>query len=339
MEGVSCFDEDDPGQLPWFHQDKQVSHAAIHTYLSSFFLLLPLISQSCTHIRSAMAEGFQIDLPCCNKSNCEIHTSNPWPLLQEVLAFSVKDLGPRLKELVLYLSRCSRSTLDYTTWVDNFAAANKVANICIVSTPPETIDVSTHYLYHWGLSSSATDLEDLIKKTISGGKVHIEIVGDSTLRDIPNIFEIMGNQNIQKYFLATNFKIKSLGHNLNTLSSCRGLILDDRVVSFDAEEIDVMNRMLAHIAVEPRTRGPEYINLPKVSSSSFVMPLPYSHLLLFANIQSQKPFRCLYLSFLVVHKAILLLKRKAVKPYLMLRQTNSLFHYSPYVYLFLINCP
>ena len=231
------------------------------------------VLQSCTHIRSATAEGFQVDLPCCNKSNCKLHTSQPWPLLQEVLAFSVKDLEPRLKELVLYLSRCSRSTLDYTTWVDNFAAANKVANICIVSTPPETIDVSTHYLYHWGFSSPATDLEDLLKKTISGGKVHIEIVGDSTLRDIPNIFEILGNQNIQKYFLETDFKIKSLGNNLNTLNSCRGLILDDKVVSFDAEEIDVMNRMLAHIAMEPRPRGPEYINLSKVCSSSFVMPL------------------------------------------------------------------
>ena len=69
------------------------------------------VLQSCTHIRSAMAEGFQVDLPCCNKSNCQLHTSNPWPLLQEVLAFSVKDLGPRLKELVLYLSRCSVALL------------------------------------------------------------------------------------------------------------------------------------------------------------------------------------------------------------------------------------
>ena len=127
-------------------------------------------------------------------------------------------------------------------------------------------------MYHWGLSSPASDLEDLLKKTISGGKVHIEIVGDSTIRDIPNIFEILGNQDIQKFFLETDFKIKSLGNNLNMLNTCRGLILDDRVVSFDAEEIDVMERMLGHIAVKPRPRGPEYINLPKVCSSSFFMP-------------------------------------------------------------------
>ena len=37
MEGLSRLDEDDPGQLPWFHQDKQVSHMVIHTYFFPFF--------------------------------------------------------------------------------------------------------------------------------------------------------------------------------------------------------------------------------------------------------------------------------------------------------------
>ena len=164
-----------------------------------------------------MAEGFQIDLPCCNKPNCEIHTDDPLPLPQEI--FTV--LGSRLKEMVLYISRCSRSVPDYPTF-DNLTTANKVVNICTVWTPPVTMDISTHYLYHWGVSSSANDLEDLVKKTISGGKVNIEIIGDSTLRDIPNIFEILGNR-VQKYRLKTDFKIKSLGNSLNPLNSCREL--------------------------------------------------------------------------------------------------------------------
>ena len=46
MEAFSRLDEDDPGQLPWFYQDKPVSHMPIHMYLSTFFLLLPLISLS-----------------------------------------------------------------------------------------------------------------------------------------------------------------------------------------------------------------------------------------------------------------------------------------------------
>ena len=212
-----------------------------------------------------MAEGFQIDLPCCNKPNCEIHTDDPLPLPQEI--FTV--LGSRLKEMVLYISRCSRSVPDYPTF-DNLTTANKVVNICTVWTPPVTMDISTHYLYHWGVSSSANDLEDLVKKTISGGKVNIEIIGDSTLRDIPNIFEILGNR-VQKYRLKTDFKIKSLGNSLNPLNSCRELyyrIPDTDQASMEAEEIDAMNRLLAHVAVDPRPMGPELIRLSKVYTPS-----------------------------------------------------------------------
>ena len=120
------------------------------------------------------------------------------------------------------------------------------------------------------MSSSANDLEDLVKKTISGGKVNIEIIGDSTLRDIPNIFEILGNR-VQKYRLKTDFKIKSLGNSLNPLNSCRELyyrIPDTDQASMEAEEIDAMNRLLAHVAVDPRPMGPELIRLSKVYTPS-----------------------------------------------------------------------
>ena len=105
------------------------------------------VLQSCTHIRSAMAEGFQVDLPCCNKSNCKLHTSNPWPLLQEVLAFSVKDLEPRLKELVLYLSRCSRGKISKSIFWRPISRSRVWETTWTLSTAAEGW-YSTTKLYH-----------------------------------------------------------------------------------------------------------------------------------------------------------------------------------------------
>ena len=75
---------------------------------------------------------------------------------------------------------------------------------------------------------------------------------------------MLGNQTPKPigYYLTTDLKIKSLG-SLDHLSLCVCLELQNGD-PIEAEEIEAMDRILAHLAVEPRPRNPENIRIPKV---------------------------------------------------------------------------
>ena len=210
-----------------------------------------------------------MELPGCNLPGCEVHTETEWPILEKVFKF----MKSSLKEAVFLLSRCSCDDPDNWLWIEVFAgeAENSGVNFCLVWTPNQNEHDNVIQLdYHLGESNTVTNLVELIKRTLTGERQQIGIysttaVESAELRAIPNLFEVLGNQAPQPfgYYLVTNLKIKSLG-SLDHLSLCEGIELknDDPI---EAEEIEAMDRILAHVAVEPRPRNPETISyIPKV---------------------------------------------------------------------------
>ena len=184
-----------------------------------------------------------------------------------------------LKEAVFFLSRCSCDDHDDWLWIEVFAgeAENSGVNFCLVWTPNQNEHDNVIQLdYHLGESNTVTNLVGLIKRTLTGERQQIGIYRTSwhsELRAIPNLFEVLGNQTPKPigYYLETDLKIKSLG-SLDHLSLCEVLELQNDGNVFhggngdpiEAEEIEAMDRILAHVAVEPRPRNPENIRVPKV---------------------------------------------------------------------------
>ena len=110
---------------------------------------------------------------------------------------------------------------------------------------------------------------DLIKRTPRGERQEINIWSkdSSDQRAFPdNLFEVLGNQTPKPlyYLLKTNLKIKSLGSTLDHLSLCVTLWLMNKA-PIEPEEVEAMNRLLAHVAVEPRPKNLLDICIPKVS--------------------------------------------------------------------------
>ena len=110
---------------------------------------------------------------------------------------------------------------------------------------------------------------DLIKRTLRGERQGINIWSKdcSDQRAFPdNLFEVFGNQTPKPvcYSLLTTLKIKSLGSTLDHLSLCMNLWLFNKA-PIEAEEVEAMNRLLAHVAVEPRPENLLDIIIPKVS--------------------------------------------------------------------------
>ena len=147
---------------------------------------------------------------------------------------------------------------------------SKGVNVCTLWTPNQNEDFKVNRLhYYWGESSTAASLVDLIKRTLTGERQEIYIWSKdgSDQRALPdNLFEVFGNQTPKPlcYFLQTNLKIKSLGSTLDHLSLCVNLGLMNKA-PIEPEEVEAMNRLLAHVAVEPRPVNPVRINIPKVS--------------------------------------------------------------------------
>ena len=146
----------------------------------------------------------------------------------------------------------------------------KGVNVCTLWTPNQNEDLNfIKFDYYLDKSSTAASVVDLIKRTLRGERQEINIWSkdSSDQRAFPdNLFEILGNQTPKPvcYSLQTNLKIKSLGSTLDHLSLCVTLWLMNKA-PIEPEEVEKMNRLLAHVAVEPRPVNPVRINIPKVS--------------------------------------------------------------------------
>ena len=208
----------------------------------------------------------ELELPGCNLPGCEVHTETEWPILEKIFEF----MKASLKEAVFFLSRCSCVDPEDWLWIEVFAgeAENSGVNFCLVWTPNQNEHDNVIQLdYHLGESNTVTNLVELIKRTLRGERQQIGIYSTSwhsELRAIPNLFEVLGNQTPKPigYYLETDLKIKSLG-SLDHLSLCEVLELQNGD-PIEAEEIEAMDRLLAHVAVELRPRNPENIRIPKV---------------------------------------------------------------------------
>ena len=216
--------------------------------------------------RFALTKTLELELPGCNLPGCESHTETEWPILNEVFKF----MKSSLKEAVFHLSNC-RGGYDHLFWIERFAMEkSKGVNVCLLWTPNQNEDFKANRLhYYWGESSTAASLVDLIKRTLTGERQVINIWSKdcSDQRAFPdNLFEVLGNQTPKPlyYLLQTNLKIKSLGSTLHHLSLCMNLWLMNKA-PIEAEEVEAMNRLLAHVAVEPRPKNLLDICIPKVS--------------------------------------------------------------------------
>ena len=217
--------------------------------------------------RFALTKTLELELPDCNLPGCESHTETEWPILNELFKF----MKSSLKEAVFLLSNCRGRYDDGPFWIERFAMEkSKGVNVCTLYTPNQNEDFKVNILhYYWGESSTAASLVDLIKRTLTGERQEIYIWSKDAYdqRALPdNLFEVLGNQTPKplSYSLATNLKIKSLGRTLDHLSLCKGLFLYNEA-PVEPEEVEAMNRLLAHVAVEPRPVNPVRIIIPKVS--------------------------------------------------------------------------
>ena len=216
--------------------------------------------------RFALTKTLEMELPGCNLPGCESHTETEWPILNEVFEF----MKSSLKEAVFLLSNC-RGRYDDLSWIGRFAMEkSKGVNVCLLWTPNQNEDFKANRLhYYWGESSTAASLVDLIKRTLAGETQEINIWSKdaSDQRALPDtLFGVLGNQTPKPlfYFLETNLKVKSLGNTLDHLSLCTGLVLNNKA-PIEPEEVEAMNRLLAHVAVEPRPVNLlDYIIIPKV---------------------------------------------------------------------------
>ena len=207
-----------------------------------------------------------MELPGCNLPVCDSHKETDWPILTEVFEF----MKSSLKEAVFLLSNC-RGGYDHLFWIERFAMEkSKGVNVCTLWTPNQNEDFKVNRLhYYWGESSTAASLVDLIKRTLTGERQEIYIWSKdgSDQRALPdNLFEVFGNQTPKplRYTLQTDLKIKSLGSTLDHLSLCMDLWLLNKA-PIEPEEVEAMNRLLAHVADEPRPKNPMTISIPKVS--------------------------------------------------------------------------
>ena len=207
----------------------------------------------------------ELELPGCNLPGCEVHTETKWPILEKIFKF----MKSSLKEAVFLLSNC-RGRYDDLSWIGRFAMEkSKGVNVCLLWTPNQNEDFKVNRLhYYWGESSTAASLVDLIKRTLTGERRAIDIWSKdiSDQRALPdNLFEVFGDQTPKPLWcLGTDLKIKSLGSTLDHLSLCTGLRLVNKA-PIDPKEVEAMNRLLAHVAVQPRPVNPVRINIPKVS--------------------------------------------------------------------------
>ena len=158
-------------------------------------------------------------------------------------------------------------TMDNLPWI---VKRNKGVNICTVwsPNPDKQIDV-TGIDYYLGESNKASSLVDLMRRTLTGERQEIFIWSKdrSDRRDISSLFEAVAKQTPRPlwYSLSTNLQIESLGGTLDHLSRCNELELYNDA-PIEAEEVEVMDGLLAHVAVEPRPRNPDRITIPMVSS-------------------------------------------------------------------------
>ena len=147
---------------------------------------------------------------------------------------------------------------------------SKGVNVCTLWTPNQNEDFKVNVSHYFlDKSSTADSVVDLIKRTLRGERQEIYIWSKdrSDNRAFPdNLFEVLGNQTPKPlgYSLATNLKIKSLGNTLDHLSLCKGLFLYNKA-PIEPEEVEAMNRLLAHVAGEPRPKNLLDIIIPKVS--------------------------------------------------------------------------
>ena len=214
--------------------------------------------------RFALTKTLEMELPGCNLPGCESHTETEWPILNEVFEF----MKSSLKEAVFLLSNC-QGGYNNLFWIERFAMEkSKGVNVCTLWAPNQKDDFKL-ISYYWGESSTAASLIDLIKRTLAGERQEINIRSKdaSDQRAFPNtLFEVFVNQTPKPlcYALQTNLKIKSLGSTLHHLSLCMNLVLRNKA-PIEPEEVEAMDRLLAHVAVEPRPKNLLDICIPKVS--------------------------------------------------------------------------
>ena len=123
--------------------------------------------------------------------------------------------------------------------------------------------------YFLDKSNTVTSPVDLITRTLTGERQGINIwrKDSSDQRPFPyTLYEIIGNQTPKPlwYALQTSLKIKSFGSTLDHLSLCMDLRLVNKA-PIDPEEVEAMDRLLAHMAAEPRPKNLLDICIPKVS--------------------------------------------------------------------------
>ena len=208
-------------------------------------------------------KSLELDLPGCNLPGCDVHTETKWPILQDIFKF----LKPNLKEAVFLLSGCNGEC--YLDNLPGIVKRNNGVNICAVWTPnpAKNIDV-TGFDYYLGASNTVSSLVDLMRRTLTGERQEIFIWSKdrSDQRDVSNLFEVVAKQTPRPlwYSLTTNLKIKSLGGSSDHLSLCNVLeLFNDGPI--EVEEVEVMDSLLAHVAVEPRPTNPVRITIPMVS--------------------------------------------------------------------------
>ena len=218
--------------------------------------------------RFTLTKTLEMELPGCNLPVCESHKETEWPILTEVFEF----MKSSLKEAVFLLPRCNDDLKEQLFLIDMIDMIEKCKglNVCTlwISNQYEDLDV-IRFDYFWGESSTAASLVDLIKRTLRGERQWICIWSkdSSDQRAFPdNLFEVLGNQTPKPlcYSLQTNLKIKSLGSTLDHLSLCVTLWLMNKA-PIELEEVEAMDRLLAHMADEPRPVNPVRIIIPKVS--------------------------------------------------------------------------
>ena len=224
------------------------------------------------HIRLSRVRSLDIDLPVCNKEDCEDHLKGEWRIVLDEIC---NHLGSNLEEMVIIGLAVCDADWSYSPWIDEFASAKRdeqgITSCVELAEWADGDPDNNIFLYHWAPATPESSLVNLMARTVRGGSPDIGIFGsqDAALSLPTNVFEVLSNlAEDGMFYLRTNIKIKFL--DLNHLKNCRRLGLFNRA-AIDDEEVEAMEGILAQVAIHPRPKNPGYINLPKVKPQCNVL--------------------------------------------------------------------
>ena len=247
-----------------YHGDKEFYHPL--SILQSFFEV-SWISVT----RLGMVRSVEIQLPVCTRKECVVHPVKEWPVLNQISDF----LAPNLDEIIIRGAVCDVAN-PLQQWISIFARERKEEGITICMVWPEP-DESTHLDFWLSAATSESGFINLLTRTVRGEGPIISINGgQDAARSLPaNFFQLLsGLAEDGRFYLSTDYKIKSLDH----LENCLQIILSNRA-AIEEEEVVAWEGILAHAAQLPRPRNLWEIVLPKVKQQqplfqfSVFMPL------------------------------------------------------------------